>query len=206
MSFRKTSFIIAALFILLSPNTTTSQELNAEPMSVRGAAKPPIGYVQFCRDFPAECARQGSANLRIALNEASWARLDGINREVNTRIAPLTDAENYGVAERWVLPQTAGDCEDYVLLKRKLLIEAGLPASALLITVVRDQRGDGHAVLTAVTDQGDLILDNQEERILPWQATPYRYVKRQSRADQTAWVMLGDTAASPRVATTRPRR
>ncbi len=45
-----------------------------------------------------------------------------------------------------------GDCEDYALLKRKMLMQAGWPREALLMTVVRDKKGEGHAVLTVKTD------------------------------------------------------
>jgi predicted transglutaminase-like cysteine proteinase len=100
--------------------------------------------------------------------------------------------------ERWAYPDDGkGDCEDYVLAKRRALINLGWPASVLLITVVRDKEGDGHAVLTVVTDRGDVILDNQENEILPWQDTGYRYVKRQSQGDPTLWVSLGDTRSPP---------
>ncbi len=34
-------------------------------------------------------------------------------------------------------------------------MQAGWPREALLITVVRDKKGDGHAVLTVKTDKGD---------------------------------------------------
>ena len=108
------------------------------------------------------------------------------------------------VSERWNYPDDGyGDCEDYVLLKRKMLVQAGWPPQALLITVVRDKQGDGHAVLTVKTDKGEFILDNQAERILLWSETSYRYVKRQSQADPNRWVALGDprptiaTASSP---------
>ena len=42
-------------------------------------------------------------------------------------------------------------------------MQAGWPRQALLITVVRDKKGDGHAVLTVKTDKGEFILDNQNE-------------------------------------------
>ena len=45
-----------------------------------------------------------------------------------------------------------------------MLIQAGWPRQALLITVVRDKKGEGHAVLTVKTDKGEFILDNQETR------------------------------------------
>jgi hypothetical protein len=110
----------------------------------------------------------------------------------------MTDLEQWGVVERWSYPDTGkGDCEDYVLLKRRMLIQAGWPREALLITVVRDKKGDGHAVLTVKTDKGEFILDNQEEKVLPWFDTGYRFVKRQSQSDPNLWVALGD----PRPAT-----
>src|SRR5207253_4774722 len=75
--------------------------------------------------------------------------------------------------------------------------------AALLITVVREKNGNGHAVLTVKTDKGEFVLDNQEERILLWSETSYHYVKRQSQSDPNRWVALGDprpttaTASSP---------
>ncbi len=84
-----------------------------------------------------------------------------------------------------------------MLAKRKALIQRGWPASVLLITVVRDREGDGHAVLTVVTDKGDLVLDNQETKILPWYETGYRFVKRQSQGDPALWVSLGEGRSPP---------
>jgi len=108
------------------------------------------------------------------------------------------------VVEKWSYPDDGyGDCEDYVLLKRRLLIAAGWPRSALLITVVRDEKDEGHAVLTVKTDKGELILDNQAEDILPWNQTGYRFVKRQSQSDPNTWVALGDTR--PAIATAASR-
>ena len=97
------------------------------------------------------------------------------------------------MVERWSYPDDGyGDCEDYVLLKRRMLMQAGWPRQALLITVVRDKHGDGHAVLTVKTDKGEFILDNQNEEILLWSETGYRFVKRQSQNDPNVWVALGD--------------
>jgi predicted transglutaminase-like cysteine proteinase len=70
----------------------------------------------------------------------------------------------------------------------------GLPQSALLITVVYNRRQEGHAVLTAVTDHGDLILDNQTDLILGWQQTGYRFIERQSSYSPNRWVRLNDHA------------
>lgn len=193
-----------ALFSILLPHHLYADDLRGTSIPVLGAANPPLGYVQFCHSFEKECEPHNSARP-AQLTDASLELLDRVNRDVNGRIVPVSDAELYGKSEFWALPVNAGDCEDYVLLKRKLLIDAGLPSSALLITVVRDHRGDGHAVLTAVTSRGDLVMDNQDDRILPWEMTGYRYVKRQSAGNQNAWVLLGDPGSSSRVATAKPR-
>src|SRR5690606_41175426 len=123
---------------------------------------------------------------------------------VNDTVKPMTDMDHWGVVEKWSSPEDGiGDCEDYVLLKRKLLIEAGWPREALLITVVREKSGDGHAVLTVKTDKGEFILDNQNEEILLWSATNYRFVKRQSQEDPNVWVALGDPRPTLATATSR---
>jgi predicted transglutaminase-like cysteine proteinase len=91
----------------------------------------------------------------------------------------------------WTYPDDGkGNCNDYVLIKRKLLIEAGWPKAALLMTVVVDHHGDGHLILMVRTHRGDLILDNMRQEILPWDRTAYRFVKRQSAFDPNAWVSI----------------
>ncbi|WP_164255819.1 transglutaminase-like cysteine peptidase, partial [Stenotrophomonas maltophilia] len=86
-----------------------------------------------------------------------------------------------GIRNWWTYPDDGkGNCNDYVLLKRKLLIEAGWPKSALSMTVVRTAEGEGHLVLMVQTDRGDLILDNMREGILVWNRTGYEFIKRQA--------------------------
>jgi len=114
---------------------------------------------------------------------------------VNAMIKPMTDQEHWGVEDRWDYPDDGyGDCEDIQLLKRKLLMEAGLPRRALRMTVVLDQARAGHAVLMVRTDRGDFILDNQRSSVLPWSATGYEYIKREG-AEGRAWVTLSPHSA-----------
>ena len=170
-------------------------------VAVGETTRPPIGWVQFCTERPWECRSEVTEPRDVELSKAAMQELVRINRFVNERIKPMTDLEHYGVVEKWTYPEDGyGDCEDYVLLKRKMLMQLGWPRSALLITVVRDKKGDGHSVLTVRTDKGEFILDNQIEQILPWADTGYRYVKRQSQADPNIWMALGDTRSTPIVA------
>lgn len=157
-----------------------------------GITSTPVGAAQFCGSHAGECGPDVPAAAHIELTEGLWAQMTSVNDEVNTRIAPETDQDLYGRDEYWTYPTTAGDCEDYALEKRRELLDRGFPASALLIAVVRRPDGDGHAVLMARTDRGDLILDNLVGTIVTWNRTPYQYVKRQSEFDAGRWVTIED--------------
>jgi predicted transglutaminase-like cysteine proteinase len=164
----------------------------------------PIGWVEFCVEYDPECKTTSSVARDIVLSADAWKDLQRVNLWVNTNVKPMTDMDHWGVVERWNYPDDGyGDCEDYVLQKRRMLIKAGWPREALLITVVRDRNGDGHAVLTVKTDKGEFILDNQSDEILPWTDTGYRFVKRQSQSDPNVWVSLGDPHAAPATASAR---
>ena len=168
------------------------------------ATRPPVGWVEFCADHPVECRVAASAPRDVVLSNRAWADLTRINRWVNENVTPMTDLEHWGAVEKWSYPDDGyGDCEDYVLLKRRMLMEAGWPRAALLITVVREKNGNGHAVLTVKTDKGEFVLDNQNESIVAWTDTGYRFVKRQSQGDPNVWVSLGDNRPTNYVAGTR---
>jgi predicted transglutaminase-like cysteine proteinase len=157
-----------------------------------GNASRPIGWVQFCDDEPSACNGPRLRAVDVVLDEERWRELVRINARVNREVEPVTDEEQWGVVERWSMPYSGqGDCEDYVLEKRERLMNAGWPRQALLVTVVRDRKGDGHAVLTVKTDRGDFILDNQNPKVVAWTKTGYQYIKRQSQEDPNRWVSLG---------------
>lgn len=163
----------------------------------------PEGFVEFCTRFPTDCQAGTTTPRAVVLSDDRWMELIQTNRSVNSAVAPVTDLNHYGRAEFWTYPIDVGDCEDYVLMKRRLLMGKGWPASVLLITVVRDENGDGHAVLTVGTDRGDLILDNRTDLILPWAHTPYHYVKRQEIDEPRDWVRIRDRRSTPAVGSIR---
>src|SRR5262249_30921803 len=173
-------------------------------MSLGAAARAPIGWREFCAQYAPECETTPMPAHDVVLTTQAWNELLRINQWVNEAIKPLTDLEHWGVAERWNYPDDGfGDCEDYVLLKRKLLMQAGWPRQALLITVVRDKQGDGHAVLTVKTDQGEVIFDTQRADVLLGPHTEYGCVKGQSQTDPNAWLALGDSRPAPATASSR---
>jgi predicted transglutaminase-like cysteine proteinase len=197
----------AALFVvatLVATEKTSSAQERALFVSVGEATKAPIGWTEFCIEYDPECKTRVSAPRDVVLSSQAWKDLQRINLWVNTHVKPMTDMEHWGVVERWNYPDDGyGDCEDYALQKRKMLMQAGWPREALLMTVVRDQHGDGHAVLTVKTDKGEYVLDNQTDEISLWSETGYRFVKRQSQSDPNVWVSLGEPRAVPLTATSR---
>src|SRR6476620_11967495 len=163
-----------------------------------GDTLPPIGYVTFCREHRAECQPERKFADRVQMTDAKFRELDQVNTAVNTSIQPVTDLELYGKVEVWTYPTNKkGDCEDYVLLKRRILMERGWPESTLLITVVRDEDNEGHAVLTVRTDKGDFVLDNKRQDIVRWTETPYTFIKQQSDRNPLVWISLLPPETAP---------
>jgi predicted transglutaminase-like cysteine proteinase len=194
---------IVAILLGLSASAKAGDE-RVLYASVGEVTRSPIGWVEFCAENASECQSHGTQPRDIVMTQTAWRDLVRVNRWVNENVKPMTDMDHWGVIEKWSLPTDGyGDCEDYVLLKRKMLIDAGWPREALLITVVRDKMNEGHAVLTVKTDKGEFILDNQNENVVAWTETGYRFVKRQSQNDPNVWVSLGD--GRPAVATASAR-
>jgi len=65
------------------------------------------------------------------------------------------------------------------------------------MTIVKDDKGEGHAILTVKTNRGEFILDNLAEDVKPWTQVSYRFVKRQSQIDQNEWLDIGEPTAAP---------
>jgi len=200
---RSAAAIFVAATLIATAKTGSAQE---RPLyiSVGETTRAPIGWVEFCIEYDPECKTKPSTPRDVVLSGQAWKDLVRINRWVNTSIKPMTDMDHWGVVERWNYPDDGyGDCEDYVLQKRKMLMQAGWPREALLITVVRDKNNDGHAVLTVKSDKGEYVLDNQTDDIVLWADTGYRFVKRQSQSDPNVWVALGEPRPVPLTATAR---
>ena len=158
----------------------------------------PWGWADFCNRYASECASGVLPAEDLELTTQSWGELLRVNLLVNALIQPLSDMDHWNVVDRWDIPTDGyGDCEDYALLKRKLLMAEGFPRQALLVTIVKDENGDGHAILTVKSDRGDFILDNMRDEVKPWNELPYRFVKRQSQTDPNVWEQIGEPMSAP---------
>jgi predicted transglutaminase-like cysteine proteinase len=155
---------------------------------------PPMAYFQFCERYTGECRPQHVIfrGGPLKMTEERWADLRDINNTVNESIEPHRN--QFGIAgEEWLINPNKGDCNDYAVSKRHMLLSRGWPARALLLSEVTVASGEHHLILVVRTDRGDLVLDNMTQVIKPWNKVPYRWVRMQSAANPNIW----STIASP---------
>ncbi len=172
----------------------------ATRMPLGGEASIPYGWVDFCNRHSEECTLGKLKPADVRLTRQTWRILNEINTKANNAIEPMSNFDHWGTTlDHWDYPiDGKGDCKIYALFKRKLLIDRGFPRQALLMTIVRDLNGEGHAVLTVKTDRGDFVLDNLRDEVRPWSATGYQFYKRQAQDDPNVWLSLGGaTGAEP---------
>ena len=187
---------LLVLAVALQAGTLGSALAAPAVMKTNGRTTQPIGHYELCKRSPIECNEKTASKAPVELTRTLWKAMIAINDEVNTTVAPRTDLEMWGQEEYWSYPDNgAGDCEDYVLEKRRRLMQLGVPAGSLLITVARQPNGEGHAVLTVRTSLGEYVLDNLDTRVLAWNETEHTYLKRQSEQNSGVWIGINDGRA-----------
>jgi predicted transglutaminase-like cysteine proteinase len=192
--------VLGALVYLPLQGATEAAGTNVGYIAVGGKSLVPYGWVDFCQRYKGECDGKPMEAADVNLTPEAMKIIRQVNSWVNTNIKPKSDMDHWGVIDQWDYPTDGfGDCEDYALLKRRLLIDEGMPRQALLMTIVKDEHGEGHAILTVKTNKGEYILDNLASEVKPWTQVPYRFVKRQSQTDQNVWVDIGEPTSAPLV-------
>lgn len=145
----------------------------------------PLGFAGLCSRYRWACEQ--SVNAR-STKRANLSVVIAINRQVNQQTPRIEDLAQYGIREYWTLPTSrGGDCEDIVLLKKKMLLDQGIPTQSLLIATVLDRNLNNHAVLVFRTKNGDLVLDSLTNKIVRWEKTGYTFLKLQNPRALTAW-------------------
>jgi len=144
-----------------------------------------------CRENQATCSEAARRYLNIidiGRVREGRVRLGWVNRAVNLAIRPVSDWEQYGLADFWASPlqtlaNAAGDCEDYAIVKYAALRELGIPSEDLRLVVVQDDKHEiAHAVVAVRYEQRWLILDNRTMAILD--AEDVRYYRPLFALDQ----------------------
>jgi len=169
------------------------------PIEVASPTLAPFQHVRFCLRYPSDCKSDPTENKRIDLNEQNLELLKRVNHSVNMYINPRPKSYGPYLGEGWTIAPEMGDCNDYAVTKRHLLLESGLPSKALRLAVVKTASGVGHLVLVVVTTKGDIVLDDLTEVIRPWQSTDYHWLKIQSATDSKFWYEIKGPAIGPSV-------
>ncbi|MFN7110024.1 MAG: transglutaminase-like cysteine peptidase [Brevundimonas sp.] len=134
------------------------------------------------------------ASILWTMTSKDWDVTEQLNRQINRQIRMASDQRQYGVGDYWSVPAgraPRGDCEDYVLAKRRAMIDLGYPQTAFSIALVETAWGESHAVLLMMTSEGEFVLDNLTPKIARWEQTDYRWVKRQIPGHILEWVAIG---------------
>ncbi|MDX5414145.1 MAG: transglutaminase-like cysteine peptidase [Rhodobacterales bacterium] len=175
-------------------------------LSARMTVSAPAGAHNLCGRYPWACQNAGAGkpvaghHLELAIQ---------VNRQINRQVRSISDQAQYARPEHWALPTAqGGDCEDFALIKKKRLIEAGLDPRMLLVSTVLDRNRNAHAVLVMRTSQGDFILDNLRDEVLHWRQTGYTFLRMQDPSNPARWTAVIDggilrnnnAVATPRLA------
>ena len=186
------SALILLLALVLQTQNLSAKAFKASFAAVGEEASTPYGWMDFCGRQPQECDQPALPPEDLALTAKTWKLLVRINAEVNAAIVPISNLDHWGtMADHWDYPTDGkGDCKIYALEKRRRLLALGVPRQALLMTIVRDREAKGHTILTLRTNKGDLVLDNLTDDVVSWDATGYRFVKRQSQEDPNVWLTI----------------
>jgi predicted transglutaminase-like cysteine proteinase len=155
---------------------------------------PPMAFFQFCERYEGECKQQRMIfrGGPLKMTDQRWADLREINDTVNENIVPQRNL--LGLAgEEWLINPDRGDCNDYAVSKRHMLLKRGWPARALLLSEVKMSSGDHHLVLVVRSDKGDLVLDNMTGVVKSWNKVPYRWVRMQSASNPNIWTSVASS-------------
>jgi predicted transglutaminase-like cysteine proteinase len=153
----------------------------------------PPGHMEFCKIHVDECNVRSSDTTPLHFTQKIWNDIVEVNASVNKSVKAISDMNLYGRDENWTYPVGgSGDCEDYALQKRKELLQRGMPHSSLLLTVVKQADGNGHAVLTVRTDHGDYFLDNLVPDPYLVSKSNYKIVKVQNPAHSGEWLLVNN--------------
>jgi predicted transglutaminase-like cysteine proteinase len=172
--------------IVLMPTVAISGQLQlVNWIPVRQAMPAPHGFQDVCARYGWACAR-GSGIGMNADNMLAVAK--SVNSHINRTTRQISDQKQFGAEDFWTLPTArGGDCEDFVLLKKKTLIGKGIPANRLLIATVLDRSRTPHAVLVLRTDRGDFVLDSVKSQVKRWQQTGYTFLRMQNPKAPSRW-------------------
>ncbi|SIN96266.1 transglutaminase-like cysteine peptidase [Vannielia litorea] len=177
--------VIAGLFLALGLTAPAAPVLAAGTYMVGARSAPaPSGARSLCSQYAWACAAQSGPGRPSEL-----ALVRRVNLAINASTRTISDKSQYAREEHWALPtRKGGDCEDFALIKKRELIRSGVAPSRLLIATALDNQRRSHAVLIYRSAGGDVVLDNQTNKMLGWRETGYIFLRMQDPDNPARWV------------------
>ncbi|HVX76500.1 MAG TPA: transglutaminase-like cysteine peptidase [Bradyrhizobium sp.] len=154
-----------------------------------GNVLPPIGHTFFCMHYPDDCDPTGGRRIPDVLPQLRQRLLETVNQTVNSAIIPKAGKPSL-INRHWSIEPVVGDCNDYAVTKRHKLLEAGWPASALLLAEVRlIATGEHHLILIVRGKTADWVLDNRYATVVKLATTRNQYIlyRVESAEDPKFW-------------------
>ena len=180
--------MLAALFTFLSP-AIASTWLKTGKQTTR-----PYGHVEYCTRNASDCSGRSAGSVLPPVRKNI---LNAVNREVNRSIKAASDQTAFGRKEFWTAKARTGDCEDFALAKRAKLLRVGFKPSQLLLTMGYSG-SEAHTVLVVRTRDGDYVLDNLHDEVMPVQSARMSFRKIQAPAHGGKWLQItGKTGRAP---------
>ena len=163
------------------------------PMVTGAAVAPPAGFIGYCVLNLVDCTSKHQSPAVVILTDERDRQLEDVQWSVNHSIRPRENPQH-----TWQMPTNgAGDCNTYVLVKRRQLMTLGWPENTLLMADAWTETHEGHLVLVARTTAGDLVLDNRVDKVVDWKRLPYEWIARQSVDNPAIWVAIVQVNPTP---------
>jgi predicted transglutaminase-like cysteine proteinase len=165
------------------------QQIRAE--SASKAILPPFAHTLFCIRYPKDCdPAPGWTFGNVSLKDRRH-QLDFVQDWVNAGIAPKeVDPRQVHV---WSILPSEGNCNDYAVSKRHILLKSGWPASSLLLAEVTvASNGEPHLILIARGAGGSWVLDNLRSSVVSLEGARNDYIWRriQTPENPKLWTTL----------------
>ena len=170
----------------------------------------PLGFVSWCANGGEPLRKQQCQKPAVSTNtpKSDLFVAQFINKSTNNRKGYLSDLGRNGMEDAWQEPEAANefDCEEFALLKQRLLLRQGFSAASLRLALVMDDKRRFSMVLDYVLPDADYILDHRNNDLLKWSETGYYFLARQSERDPKIWQSLGWAKGGAKSAAKEPLR
>lgn len=144
----------------------------------------PRGFRVYCQEHPDQCRIRTEAK---PVNYLQWeSTLEDVNRSVNASIKYRSEAvDHFDDSPEY------GDCDDYALTKRNILLKRGFDPSTVLFLYAHPQdAAEDHTVLVVRTNYGLKVMDNMADEIYDLDRMMVDWAYMEGAANPKSWLPI----------------